>query len=178
MLKKILIAPFIVIEHIADRAIAAAGAVVFMQIPAFIVQYIQRLGGHVDELKLLIEKYKAAAADSGRPLTEYVQLHIQSGVKEFASTGKLMSENIERFNFLSDAHQQISSASGIKQFFLFISKSDMDIIRGTYSDFVPGISFSVQSVIYAAAGIVLFMSLYFIIKKSITLIFSRFKSKQ
>ncbi len=178
MLKKILIAPLILIEHIADRAIAAAGALIFMQIPAFIVQYIQRLGGHADELKLLIGKYKAAAADSGRPLDEYVQLHIQSGVKEFASTGKLMSENIDRFNFLSDAHQQISGASGIKQFFVFIRKSDMDIIRGTYSDFVPGISFSIDSIIYAVAGIVVFMSLYLLIKKSMTLIFGRFKSRQ
>jgi len=176
MLKKILIAPVIFIEHILDRVIAAAGAITFMQIPAFIVQYIQRLGGHIDELKILIGKYKAAAADNGRTLDEYVQLHIQSGVKEFASTGKLMSENIDRFNFLSDAYQQISGASGFKQFFLFIRKSDIDIIRGTYSDFVPGISFSSDSLIYAAAGIVLFMSLYLIIKKTVSLIFRRFKS--
>ena len=80
MLKKILIAPVIFIEHILDRVIAAAGAITFMQIPAFIVQYIQRLGGHIDELKILIGKYKAAAADNGRTLDEYVQLHIQSGV--------------------------------------------------------------------------------------------------
>jgi hypothetical protein len=112
MLKKILIAPLIFIEHITDRAIAAAGAIIFMQIPAFIIQYIQRLGGHVDELKLLIGKYRTAAADNGRSLDEYIQLHLQSGVKEFAASGKLMSENIERFNFLSDAHQQISGASG------------------------------------------------------------------
>jgi len=177
MLKKILTAPIIFIEHITDRAIAASGALLFMQLPAFIVQYIQRLGGHVDELKLLIGKYKAAAADNGRSLDEYVQLHIQSGVKEFASTGKLMTENIERFNFLSDAYQQISKASGIKQFFLFIRNSDMDIIRGTYSDFVPGISFSTDSLIYAAAGIAVFMSFYLLIKKSIALIFSRLKSK-
>jgi hypothetical protein len=176
MLKKILTVPLFFIEHLADRAVSASGAIIFMQIPAFIVQYIQRLGGHVDELKLLIGKYKAAAADNGRTLDEYVQLHIQSGVKEFASTGKLMTENIERFNFLGDAYQQISGASGIKKFFLFISKSDMDIIRGTFSDFVPGISLSPDSILYAAAGIAVFMSLYFIIKKSISLIFSRFKS--
>jgi len=87
-----------------------------------------------------------------------------------------MTENIERFNFLNDSYQQISGASGIKKFFLFIGKSDMDIIRGTFSDFVPGISLSPDSILYAAAGIAVFMSLYLIIKKSISLIFSRFKS--
>lgn len=177
MLKKILTAPLIFIEHIADRAVAASGAMIFMQMPAFIVQYVQRLGGHVAELKLLIGKYKAAAADNGRTLDEYIQLHIQSGVKEFASSGKLMTENIDRFNFLNDAYQQISGASGIKQFFLFIRKSDMDIIRGTYSDFVPGISFSLDSILYAAAGIAVFMSFYLMVKKIISLIFIRFKSK-
>lgn len=174
MLKKIVLSPLFFMESLADRAVAACGAIVFMQIPAFIVQYIQRLGGHVDELKLLIGKYKAAAADNGRTLEEYVQLHIQSGVKEFASTGKLMSENIERLNFLSDAHQQISGAAGIKKFFIFIQKSDMDIIKGTYTDFVPGISLSLDSIIYAAAGIALFMTLYFVIKKIVVFVFRRF----
>ncbi len=174
MLKKILLAPLQFIEAVADRAIAAAGAVIFMQIPAFIVQYLQRLGGHVDELKILIDKYKAAAAESGRLLPEYVQLHIQSGVKEFASTGRIMSENIDRFNFLNDSYRQISDAAGINKLFIFIKKGDIDIIRGTYTDFVPSISLDIYSVIYAAAGIAVFMSLYFLIKKFFTLLFNRF----
>lgn len=178
MFKKILLSPLLFMESVADRAVAAAGAVIFMQIPAFIVQYIQRLGGHVDELKILIGKYRAAAADNGRTLEEYVQLHIQSGVKEFAASGRLISENIERLNFLSDAHQQISAATGIKKFFIFIRKSDIDIIKGTYSDFVPGISFSLDSVLYAIAGIAVFMSLYFLVKKSVVFVFSRFYSKR
>lgn len=178
MLKKILFAPLIFIESLADRIIAAAGSLIFMQIPAFIVQYLQRLGGHVDELKLLVAKYKAAAAGNGRTLDEYIQLHIQSGVKEFASSGKLMSENIERLGFLSDAHQQISASTGIKKFFTFLYNSDIEIIRGTYKDFVPGISFNSDSLLYAASGIALFMSLYFLIKKSFELLFNRFILKK
>lgn len=178
MLKKILLAPFLFVESVTDRAVAAAGALIFMQIPSFMVQYLQRLGGHVDELRRLIGRYKAAAADNGRTLDEYIQLHIQSGVKEFASTGKLMTENLDRFNFLSNAHQQMSGATGIKKFFLFIKNSDMEIIRGTYKDFVPGISFSTDSIIYALGGIAFFMSLYLLLKKCIVLIYRRsFPSK-
>lgn len=178
MLKKILLGPFIFIESLADRTIASAGALIFMQIPAFMVQYLQRLGGHVDELKILTAKYRAAAADNGRTLDEYIQLHIQSGVKEFASTGRLMTENIERLNFLSNAHKEISAATGIKKFFVFIRHSDIDIIRGAYSDFVPGISFSLDSAIYAVAGIAVFMTVYFIIRKLITFIYRKFIPEQ
>ncbi len=178
MLKKIILAPYFFLESVADRAVAAAGALIFMQIPAFMVQYLQRLGGHADELRRLISRYKAAAADNGRTLDEYIQLHIQSGVKEFASTGKLMTENIDRFNFLSNAHQQISGATGIKKFFVFIKNSDMEIIRGTYKDFVPGISFSTDSIVYALAGIAVFMSMYLLLRKCIVFIYRKsFQSK-
>ncbi|HOP63300.1 MAG TPA: DUF2937 family protein [Spirochaetota bacterium] len=173
MLKKIILAPLFFLESFADRVAATAGAIIFMQVPAFIVQYLQRLGGHVDELKLLIGKYKAAAADNGRTLEEYVNLHIQSGVNEFSSTGSLMSENIERFNSLSNAYQQLSGASGIKKFFIFIRNSDMDIIKGTCKDFVPGISLNIDSILYAAAGIVIFMSVYLLLKKLISSLISR-----
>ena len=79
-------APFSFLESLLDRIISVAGALIFAQMPAFIVQYQQRLGGHVDELKHLIGKYKSYAASNNRSLDEYINIHLQSTVKEFAST--------------------------------------------------------------------------------------------
>lgn len=174
--KKILISPLLFMESLIDRILAAAGALIFMQIPSFMIQYVQRLGGHVDELNEIVKKYKAAAAENSRPLEEYIQLHIQSGVKEFASTGRIMSENIERLANLKESYELLSSSSGINKFLLFIRKADSDIVKGTYRDFTPGISFNIDSLIYAAAGIAVFMSLYLLFKKTITVILSRFTS--
>lgn len=162
-------------ESLFDRAVSAAGAVVFMQIPAFIVQYKQRLGGHVDELALLIRKYKAAAADNSRTIDEYIGLHLQSDVKEFVSTGKIMSENLERFTDLSTALKNLTESKGIMQFIAFIKDIELDIFKSALKNFVPGISFSFETLFYAAAGIIFFMSVYFVIKKSLQFVIHKVK---
>jgi len=178
MLKKILLLPFSFLESAVDRIISAAGALVFMQVPSFMVQYQQRLGGHVDELKKLVGKYSAAAADNGRTLEEYISLHLQSGVKEFAATGNIMTGNVERFNMLSEALKKISDSSGIKKFFVFMQNLDWEIFRNTFRDFVPAVSLNTDSILYGICGIILFMLLYFLIKKIVAVFANRFIFKK
>lgn len=116
-------------ESLFDRMVSVAGALIFIQIPAFIVQYQQRLGGHVDELAFLIKKYRSAAADNGRTVEEYIGLHLQSDVKEFVSTGRIMTENIDRFTGLSSALKDLSGSKGFVKFFHFIKDIDFDIFK-------------------------------------------------
>jgi len=162
-------------ESILDRTISAAGILIFIQIPAFLVQYQQRLGGHVDELALLIRRYKSAAADNSRTVEEYIGLHLQSDVKEFVSTGKIMADNMERFTDLSSALKDLSGSKGLIKFFHFIKDIDFDIVKAAMKNFVPGISFSIDTLIFGSLGIIFFMTVYFIIKKSLLFIISRIK---
>jgi len=164
------------LEYTFDRSVSAIGALVFIQVPSFLVQYQQRLGGHVNELGLLIKKYKAAALDNGRTVEEYIGLHLQSDVKEFVSSGKIMSENMERFNDLTSALKNLSESKGILKFYHFIKDMEFDIFKAAYGNFVPGISFSFDTVLYGAAGIIFFMSIYFIIKKSLLFIIMKIQN--
>lgn len=164
-------------ESILDRAIATAGVLIFIQIPSFLVQYQQRLGGHVDELALLLRKYKSAASDNSRTIEEYIGLHLQSDVKEFVSTGRIMSENMERFTDLSAALKNLSGSKGVVKFFSFIKDFDFDIFKAALKNFVPGISFSIDTLIFAAMGIILFMTVYYIIKKSLLFIINKIKNR-
>ena len=166
-----LLKPLKFLESIIDRIVAVAGAIIFFQIPTFLVQYKQRLGGHVDELARLIKQYKSAAASNGKSVEEYISLHLNSGVNEFISTGKLMTENMERFNELSIALQNLSDSSGIKKLFVFLKSVNFDIFKETYKDFVPGISFNLDSILYCIAGIIFSMLLYLLIKKSLQFLF-------
>ena len=167
MISRILKPVSVFFESLLDRAVSAAGAIVFMQIPAFLVQYQQRLGGHVDELAYIIKKYKSAAADNGRTVDEYIGLHLQSTVKEFVSTGKLMTENMDRFTDISAALKSLTESRGILKFFSFLKNMDFDIFKAALKNFVPGISFSMDTLLYGAMGIICFMTVYFIIKKSL-----------
>ena len=167
MADKILLKPLKFLEAFIDRIISVVGAIIFIQIPTFIVQYKQRLGGHVDELGRLINQYKSAAAGNGKTVKEYIELHLNSGVNEFISTGELMTENIARFTDLSLTLQNLSESSGIKKLFIFLKSMDLDIFKETYKDFVPGISFNLDSIIYCLVGIIFYMLLYLLIKKSL-----------
>lgn len=177
MISKILRPVGTFFESVFDRAVSVAGAMIFMQIPAFLVQYQQRLGGHVDELALLIKKYKSAAADNGRTVDEYIGLHLQSSVKEFVSSGKLMLENMERFTDLSAALKSISDSKGILKFISFLKNFDSDIFKAALKNFVPGLSFSLDTVLYGAIGIMVFMSIYFVLKKSLQFIILKIKKR-
>jgi hypothetical protein len=164
-------------ESLLDRVIAAAGAIIFIQIPSFLVQYQQRLGGHVDELSSLIRKYRVAAAQNGRTLEEYIGLHLQSEVKEFVSTGRIMTENLERLTGLSEALKSISESGGILKFFSFLKNFDIEIFRSALKNFVPGLTFSLDSLLYGAAGIIFFMTIYFVIKKSLLFIADKIRNR-
>ena len=163
--------PLKFLEAVIDRIAAVVGAIVFIQIPAFLVQYQQRLGGHVDELARLIKQFKSAAAKQGITVEKYIELHLNSGINEIKSTGELMTENMERFTDLSLALQNLSESSGVKKLFVFLKSMDFDIFKGTYKDFVPGISFSLDSILYCIVGIIFSMLLYLLIKKSLQFLF-------
>ena len=166
-----------IFESVFDRIVSAAGALIFFQIPSFLVQYQQRLGGHVDEMAHLIRKYKSAAADNGRTVEEYIGLHLQSNVKEFVSTGKIMTENMERYTDLSAALKSLSQSKGFVKFYSFLKDIDIDIFKATLKNFVPGISFNTDTLIYGAAGIIFFMAVYFVIKKSVLFVIKIIKTR-
>lgn len=174
-MNRILRAPLKFLESLADRTISAAGALVFAQLPAFIVQYQQRLGGHVDELGRLIARYKSYASVNDRTLEEYINIHLQSNIKEVVSTGQLMTENLSRFNELSTSLKQITDSTGITKLFMFLKNLDLEIYRGTMKNFVPGITFSRDAVLYAIIGIIIFMTSYLFIRKIICIITRRIR---
>ena len=88
-----------------------------------------------------------------------------------------MTENMDRYTDLSSALKNLSESKGLVKFFHFIKDIDIDIFKAAFKNFVPGISFHVDTVLYGAMGIVIFMSVYFIIKKSLLFIIIRIKKR-
>lgn len=164
-IKNILTAPFRFILFIFERALAAAGAVTFAQFPSFIVQYQQRLGGHVDELGRIVSKYSEAAAKNNRTIEEYISIHLKSEIIDFISSGKIMADNLSRHTSLSEALISLTESSGIMKLYVFLKTMNYDIFRKTVDNFTPGISFNIDTLIYSLAGIIFTMGIYYMIKK-------------
>ena len=160
-----------IIVQTADRITIAVFAIIFTQVPQFIVQYKQRLGGHVDELASIIQQYKETAALSDKSIQEYIDLFLDSGIPEFISTGKIMNLNLERLDYLNNALNDLMSSTSFMQFFTFIKTMDYKIFRATLSNFTPGISFNFETFIYIFIGAMTGFVIFSAIKKIVRIIF-------
>jgi nucleoside diphosphate kinase len=55
-------------ETLLDRVLCVAGAITLSQAPEFFQQYLQRLGGHLDEARRVLASFEAVARESRRGL--------------------------------------------------------------------------------------------------------------
>ena len=81
-------------DGILDRVFSIIGAVAFSQVPEFIQQYIQRLGGHVDEAQHQVELIREAAQSSGHTLRTYIEIFITQADPGIAHQGQLIQRTI------------------------------------------------------------------------------------
>ncbi len=173
MIKKVLFSPFIFISSLAQRALSVIGAVLFAQFPAFLVHYIQRLGGHVGELSRIIGAYKKAAGSTGKTLEEYISRHLSSSDPTFVETGKIMSKNLERYEDLNLALSAIKKGEIWEKPMEFLKNFDAEIFKATLKDYVLSINLSTEAIIYAFIGIVVTMAAISLIKVFFSLIFRK-----
>ncbi len=165
--KKILLAPVRFLDSLLDRIVSIAGAFILCQFPQFKVLYLQRLGGHVDELSRIVKAYAVAAQSAGLSLEKFIARHLSSNVQEFVSSGRIMSDNVDRLNHLSAGLKAIKGADPLWSLTTFARYVDIDIARETMKTYTPGLPLSAEALVYAGIGLVLAMLVYWIIKKSL-----------
>jgi len=157
MIRSILLSPVLFIYSLFERMAAVAGALILAQFPSFVSHYIQRLGGHVDELSRLVKEYTVAAQRNSKTLDEYIKLHISSSINDFAETGKIMSHNVERFNDLSMSLNSIKDSDILGKPVAFIKNFDSGIFKATLNDYTLAINLTIESLFYAVMGILAVM---------------------
>ncbi len=91
------------LDGIADRIFSIAGAVALSQFPQFYGQYMQRLGGHLNEARLMLQQYIDAASALNLSLEEYIREHLDSRSEIFISTGEIIQSLWERVQMLESS---------------------------------------------------------------------------
>ena len=167
LLKKVILAPVRFTDALLDRTITLAGGLVLCQYPQFKVLYMQRLGGHVDELSRIVKAYTAAASSLGMSLQQFIGKHLSSGAAEFRESGRIMAENVNRFQDLSSGLTAIKEAHPHLSILAFFRHCDLAIARETLKTFTPGIPLNTEALAYGMAGMVAAMTIDWAIKKSL-----------
>jgi hypothetical protein len=147
-------------ESLLDRALCVAGAVLFSQMPEFMQQYLQRLGGHLDEARRQLAQFQHVAAQSGLTLAQLVANTTANADPAVARLGGVMHAASVRVDALASADAAIRHASLLEKPFVFLAHLDPSIARATWSLFKPAVPTTLEGLVYAAVGVVAMLALY------------------
>lgn len=158
-------------KSIIDKIFFAIGLFFGSQIPNFIIQYRQRIGGRLDEVtenlkqfQLIAEKFHYGSIEN------LIQKHLLSNDPTFSQEGILISKLVERKNYLLESYNLLNT-NLINQIKYLVLNFDPEIASATWSIYKPGLSLTVEAVICAfIAGFLFSFVFYFFAFSSIKLI--------
>jgi len=147
-------------ERLLDRILCAAGAVLFSQLPEFMQQYLQRLEGHLDEARLVLSRFKDAAAQSGMSLDQLVAGAAQNPDPSMGKLGGVVRQAMARVDELAAADAALRQASAWTRPFIFLEHMDGGIAKATLSIYRLAVPTTAEGLAYAGFGIVFALALY------------------
>jgi hypothetical protein len=152
------------INGMVDRLFAVAGGLALSQAPLFMLQYTQRLAGHVQELQLQVAMMRQAASLTGKSLEQYVGKFLASQDPDFLSQGILMQKMTVRADLMARQLHALQEATPLSRPFIFLSHINWEIARPTLKAFEPGLSFTLETGLYMVVGIALGYASYSLVR--------------
>lgn len=137
-----------------------AGVLAFTQIPLFYQQYLQRLSGHVAELELQLGVLRKTALKSGKTLAEYIQKFLSGTDLDYQAQGHFMQGMVERLDMIKGSFHTLSEAPVWAHPLYLLRYGDAEIAGATLRSFEPGLSFSIESIIYGLLGLAFGIGVY------------------
>lgn len=143
-----------------DRVLCVLGAVALSQAPEFFQQYLQRLGGHLDEARLQLAGFEEVARKSGLSFQGYIDLLRSQTTAAVADTGARIAEIQTRVEELARAEAALREAGLWERPFVFLRHVDWDIAGRTWEVFKPAVPVTLEGIVYAAVGMILALVLF------------------
>ncbi len=148
------------IEGLLDRILCVIGAVLFSQAPEFMQQYLQRLGGHLDEARFQLQQFQSAAAQSGLTLERLISQTAANADPAVNRLGGVMTSAVVRVDSLEAAQSAIQHASLWTRPFVFLRHLDPAIAQATWGIFKPAVPTTTEGLVYALLGMLVLTGLY------------------
>lgn len=154
-----------ILDKFLDRFFVVLGAFLGSQIPEFLQQYVQRLAGHVDELKYIIDQLSQLASASNKSLEQYIQKFVHSSDLDFVKQGEFMQALVTRWQNLNDSLRSLAQSSYFERPFVFLKEMNYPIAQETFYSYQAGINLTLEGLGYTAIGIIVGILLYQLISK-------------
>lgn len=151
-------------DSVLDRVLCVVGTIAFSQMPEFMQQYLQRLGGHLDEARRQLEQFRRVAEQSGLTLDRLIQQTAANADPAVAKLSIVMNEAATRVDTLETAQSAIQNASLWTRPFAFFRHVDASIAQATLDIYKPAVPTTLEGLVYALLGMFLLLGLYQSIK--------------
>lgn len=126
------------------------GAVTMSQFPEFSQQYLQRLGGAVDELTRVVDDFDTSSAKAGMTQAQALE-SLTDGTFQQARRAD-MTATIARHARLSADLLALRDATMLERVIQPQRFTDPDIVTAAWADFKPAVPVTVDGVGFAAIG--------------------------
>lgn len=132
-----------------------AGAGALSQFPTYYQQYVQRLGGRLDQAQIQVTRIEAAAREEGMTLAQYTERFTGSADSAFQQQGTVLRAEIADLRRLRDAVDALFQAPLIERPWRLLRHIDADTARTALDDFALGLPLTTEGFIYAGIGLAL-----------------------
>lgn len=147
-------------DTLVDRVLCVVGAVLFSQAPEFMQQYLQRLGGHLDEARRQLAQFRATAEQAGLTLDRLIGQTAANPDPVVAKLGGVMTEALVRADHLQAAQDALLHATLWTRPFVFLRHLDLSIAHGTWRMFRPAVPTTLEGLAYALVGMLVLLGAY------------------
>jgi hypothetical protein len=133
-------------------ALGLFGGIAASQGPEFAQQYRQRLGGAIDELRRVVQRFEADAGANGHSREAAIG-RLQTNPDDLVSRqGTAMRGNVERLERLERHRQAFVDAGPFQRLWVTARDGDLDLMEATYRDFEAALPATQEGVVAAGAG--------------------------
>ena len=134
---------------------AVAGATSSSQFPTYYQQYLQRLGGRLDQAQVQVERIEAAALENGLTVAQYIERFTVSADPAHRQQAIVLSDELADLDRLRQAVDALTQAQPIARPWQFLQHIDMETARTTLGDFALGLPLTTEGLVYAGIGLVI-----------------------
>ena len=138
-----------VVRGILDRLVLLAAVLLAACIPSFIVQYRQRLGGRLEQVRADLAPFQAIADHNfGGSLSKLIDYHLASHDATFHQEGTAVQAMVDAATRLSAALQALNT-DVVHQCLYLVRNPDYGLLQSTWGAYQPGFTLTLQSALFA-----------------------------
>lgn len=155
------------VVRLLDKIFFAIGAIVFLQLPHFIDQYTQRMGGYAASQKAQLADYQSIANQHTQgDLEGYIERVKNNNDPAIQATAEQITGLIADNQSIEKELMVYENQPLWYQLPYFVGHIRMDLARGTLRTFTPGIPINLWAWGYGLLGGLLFSLIFHGIRKT------------